>query len=70
MAIEHPLYDEVIAWVRTLGPEALTDAIKEHGTDKALAHLIETRGTDHIKEVWAKWQSMSGTEIFAGRNKD
>ena len=78
MAITHPLYDEVIAWVNTLGPTALADARDEHNKryggaiahGEAIPYLIATRGTDRIKDVWRQWTTMTGEEKFNGRNRD
>ena len=63
MAITHPLWTEIIAWVNQLDDMVLIDARKAHGPHKCLPHLIETRGTDHIKRVWQQFISMSGEEI-------
>jgi hypothetical protein len=78
MTITHPLFDEVIAWVKQLGPNALTDARKEYSKQQghtvthgeALPYLIASRGTERIKEVWRQWMSMSGEQIFNGRSRD
>ena len=72
MAITHPLFDEVIAWVNQLGPGVLTEYSKRHGIThgEALPRLIASRWTKRIKEVWREWMSMSGEQIFNGRSRD
>ena len=77
MAITHPLYDEIIGWVKELGPNALTDARDEHNKryggaitrGEAIPYLIATRGTERIKEVWRQWTTKTGEEIFNGRHR-
>ena len=78
MANPHPLTDELNIWSDKLGAQAFADARKEYrkrydqeGTPgEWFAFMVETRGTERIKQIWHTLHTMSGGEIFAGRNQD
>ena len=58
MAITHPLFDEVIAWVNQLGPNALTDARKEYS--KQQGHTVSRTSLKRGAQNGSKKSGTSG----------